>query len=342
MTKLSLLEDRLTVTDQLSALDAYHGTSFPSFENQISDLYPLKPTGIDIFQINVGKMCNQVCRHCHVDAGPNRTEIMTKETMKLALNALDKSGATTVDITGGAPEMNPNFYWFVEEIKQRDVHVIVRSNLTILRTKKHADAISFFAKHKVEVVSSLPFYKEKLTDAQRGDGVFKKSIEALQLLNEAGYGHEGTDLTLNLVYNPVGAFLPGDQLGLENDYKRELNTQFNIQFNHLYCITNMPISRYLEYLIDSENYEDYMELLIDSFNYEAAKNVMCRNTVSISWDGYIYDCDFNQMLELPVDVKGTHLRTWNTEELKQRSIVLKNHCYGCTAGSGSSCGGSLD
>lgn len=339
-----MLEEKFSVNEQLSVLKKYNNYEIDPFCDKLKEnnLYPLKSTGIDVFQLNIGKMCNQICKHCHVDAGPDRTEIMTRETMELALIALDKSGASTVDITGGAPEMNPDFYWFVEEITKRDVHVIVRSNLTILRTNKHKKAVEFFAKNKVEVVSSLPYYKDKLTDAQRGDGVFRKSIEALIELNKFGYGKSGSGLILNLVYNPVGAFLPPDQFGLEQDYERELGSEFGIEFNNLFCITNLPVSRYLDYLIASDNYEDYMDLLIDAFNPKAAENVMCRNTVSVSWDGYLYDCDFNQMLELKVASKSTHLKNWVTSEIENRSIVLQNHCYGCTAGSGSSCGGTIN
>lgn len=334
--------ERLSPDRQLDILTEYDGTVVDSFADKMDrfGMYPLRPTGIEIFQVNVGKMCNQTCKHCHVDAGPDRKEIMTRETMTLALDALRQSGANTVDITGGAPEMNPDFYWFVEQIRAIDKHVMVRSNLTILRTRKHEKAVRFFAEHGVEVVSSLPYYQEHLTDVQRGDGVFQKSIDAIRELNKVGYGQPDSELILNLVYNPVGAYLPPNQASLEAEYKRELETQFGLQFNNLFCITNMPISRYLEYLIESENYEEYMELLIDNFNPSAAMGVMCRNTISIGWDGTIYDCDFNQMLELPVSAHSTmHLRDWNTELLNRREIVLANHCYGCTAGSGSSCGG---
>ena len=339
---LEMIEDRLTEEKQIEILGNYENTTFS--EKLIeSSLFPLKPTQIEIFQVNLGKMCNQTCQHCHVDAGPDRKEIMSKDTMQLALNALDLSGAKTVDLTGGAPEMNPDFYWFVEEVYKRNVHIMVRSNLTILETRKHYDAPQFFADHKIEVVSSLPFYEEHQTDIQRGDGVFKKSINALQRLNDLGYGKPDSDLKLNLVYNPVGAYLPPDQKSLEKDFKRELLEKFGIEFNALFCITNMPISRYLEYLIKTDNYEDYMDLLVESYNPSAAENVMCRNTVSIGWDGYLFDCDFNQMLGIKVEPsKSQHLKDWNTDLLKNRSIALANHCYGCTAGSGSSCGGTLE
>ncbi len=308
-----------------------------------SGLLPLKPTGIQIFQVNVGKMCNQVCRHCHVDAGPDRKEIMTKETMQQCLNALKNNPQLkTVDLTGGAPEMNPDFKWFVEEIKKLDRHVIVRCNLTIiLANKKYYDLPQFYKQHQVEVVSSLPFYTQDRTDRQRGDGVFEASIKALQMLNEVGYGKEGIGLILNLVYNPAGAFLPTSQTSLEKEYKKALLEKYGIEFNSLYAITNLPISRFLDYLLQSGNYERYMEKLVNAYNPVAATNVMCRNTISISWDGYLYDCDFNQMLDLKVGCHSKHISEFNTQELNQRSIVIGQHCYGCTAGSGSSCGGAV-
>lgn len=345
MSELIIKDERLSRSEQLEILKEFNGYPIERFEEKLEPigLAPLKPTQLDIFQINLGKMCNQVCKHCHVDAGPHRKEIMSRETMELALDAIQKSGAHTVDLTGGAPEMNPNFYWFVDEISKLKCTILVRSNLTILRTNKHRHAAEFFADHRVEVVSSLPYYKEQLTDIQRGDGVFQKSIAAIQSLNEFGYGKPDSGLNLDLVFNPVGAYLPPDQASLEKEYKKELKERFDIDFNQLFCITNMPIARYLDYLLESDNYEDYMDLLIESFNPIAAKNVMCRNTISVSWDGYLYDCDFNQMLELPIATEHSrHLRDWNTDDLLKREIVLANHCYGCTAGSGSSCGGSLD
>lgn len=316
---------------------------FTDFKKKMSEinLFPLKPTGIDIFQINVGKMCNQTCKHCHVDAGPDRKEIMTRETMELCLKAIQLSGANTVDLTGGAPEMNPDFRWFVEQISVLGKKIIVRCNLTIIRAnKKYYDLPDFFKKHKIEVVSSLPFYTADRTDRQRGDGVFEDSISALQMLNKVGYGIEGSRLTLNLVYNPAGAFLPAPQEQLERDFKNALKKDFDISFNQLFAITNMPISRYLDYLKNSGNYESYMDKLLAAFNPGAAAGVMCRNTLSISWDGYIFDCDFNQMLDMKVDAPSIHLSDFNADQLKNREIKLANHCYGCTAGMGSSCGGN--
>ena len=307
------------------------------------NLYPLKPVSLGVFQINVGKMCNQVCKHCHVDAGPDRKEIMTRETMQQCIDVIKNNPSfTTVDLTGGAPEMNPDFRWFVEEIKKANdaVKIIVRCNLTIIRAnKKYYDLPEFFKLHNIEVVSSLPFYSAERTDNQRGDGVFEDSIKALQMLNEVGYGIEGSNLILNLVYNPAGAFLPPSQTSLQQEFKTALKKDFDITFNELFAITNLPISRYLDYLLQSGNYEKYMEKLINAFNPVAAQNVMCRTTLSIGWDGFIYDCDFNQMLELKVDCASKHISQFQNEELLQRSIVVNQHCFGCTAGAGSSCGG---
>lgn len=317
---------------------------FPAFSDKIKEigLTPFKPTQLDIFQVNVGKMCNQVCKHCHVDAGPDRKEIMTKETMQACLDALAKTDISTVDLTGGAPEMNPHFRWFVEEIKKLGRHVIVRCNLTIIvANKKYYDLPEFFKKHNVEVVSSLPSYKAKGTDRQRGDGVFGRSIRALEMLNAVGYGKEGSGLTLNLVYNPNGAMMPGDQDSLELQFKTALKRDFDLEFNQLFAITNLPVSRFLDYLIASGNYERYMDELVNAFNPVAAENVMCRSTISIGWDGYLFDCDFNQMLDLKVQAKSQHISDFNGEELLNREIIVNQHCYGCTAGSGSSCGGEV-
>lgn len=308
-----------------------------------SNLYPLKPAQIEIFQVNIGKMCNQTCRHCHVDAGPDREEIMTKETMQQCIEVFKiNPQLKIVDLTGGAPEMNPNFRWFVEEIKKLDRQVIVRCNLTIiLANKKYHDLPEFYKLHNIEVVSSLPFYTQDRTDRQRGSGVFEQSINALQMLNEIGYGKENTGLILNLVYNPAGAFLPPSQQSLEKEYKQALMQRYGITFNNLFTITNMPISRYLDYLLTSGNYETYMEKLVNAYNPVAAENVMCRNTISVGWDGYLYDCDFNQMLELKVDIASKHISQFNILGLNSRKIIVGQHCYGCTAGSGSSCGGAV-
>jgi radical SAM/Cys-rich protein len=347
MSKKSLLarnNDLANTQRQLEILsNGIFKDELPTFANKIkeSNQFPLRPKKLEILQINLGYMCNQVCAHCHVDAGPDRKEIMTKDTMLLCLDVIKKTGAHTLDLTGGAPEMNPNFRWFVEEASKAGIKdFIVRSNLTIIRAnKKYYDLPEFFKKHNVHVVSSMPHWTRGKTDKQRGDGVFDKSIKALQMLNEVGYGMDGTNLKLDLVYNPSGAFLPGDQQGLENDFKKALKEDFNINFNNLFAITNLPISRFLDYLIASENYEDYMYALVEAYNPMAVENVMCTNTISVSWDGWLYDCDFNQMLNLKVNAKVKHISEYNEEILQNRNIIINQHCYGCTAGAGSSCQG---
>ncbi|GAA4238612.1 arsenosugar biosynthesis radical SAM protein ArsS [Postechiella marina] len=315
----------------------------PTFKDKISETgqFPLKAKKLEILQINVGYMCNQVCDHCHVDAGPDRKEIMTRDTMRQCLEVIKNTGAHTLDLTGGAPEMNPDFRWFVEEAAKAGIKdFIVRSNLTIIRAnKKYYDLPEFFKKHNVHVVSSMPHWTRGKTDKQRGDGVFDKSIKALQDLNAIGYGMPGSDLRLDLVYNPSGAFLPGDQVAMEKDFKKALKEDFDIQFHNLFAITNLPIARFLDFLIASENYEDYMYSLVEAYNPTAVENVMCTNTLSISWDGYLFDCDFNQMLDLPVNSKAKHISQYNEELLEGRNIVISQHCYGCTAGAGSSCQG---
>ena len=317
----------------------------PSFAEKLKAIeqFSLNPNTIEILQINVGYMCNQICAHCHVDAGPDRKEIMTRETMQQCLDVIKNTGAHTLDLTGGAPEMNPNFRWFVEEASKIGVNdFIVRSNLTIIRSNpKYYDLPDFFKKHNIHVVSSMPHYTQDMTDSQRGSGVFKLSIKALEELNAVGYGKEGSGLQLDLVYNPTGAFLPADQQALENDFKKALKRDFNIEFNNLFAITNLPISRFLEYLIASDNYEDYMFALVEAFNPTAVANVMCKNTISVSWDGYLYDCDFNQMLDLKVASKVQHISEYNEKVLQNREIITSQHCYGCTAGAGSSCQGSV-
>jgi radical SAM/Cys-rich protein len=315
----------------------------PTFAEKIKETnqFPLRPKRLEILQINLGYMCNQVCGHCHVDAGPDRKEIMTKETMEQCLDVIKKTTAHTLDLTGGAPEMNPNFRWFVEEASKAGItDFIVRSNLTIIRAnKKYYDLPEFFKKHSVHVVSSMPHWTRGKTDKQRGNGVFDKSVKALQELNAIGYGLEGSGLKLDLVYNPSGAFLPGNQQALENDFKKALKADFDIDFHQLFAITNLPISRFLDYLIASDNYEDYMHSLLDAYNPEAVKSVMCTNTISISWEGWLYDCDFNQMLNLKVASTVKHISDYDEEALQDRDIIINQHCYGCTAGSGSSCQG---
>lgn len=314
-----------------------------SFEESLAsaNLLPLTATGVDILQINLGKRCNQTCAHCHVDAGPDRKEVMPREIVDLCLDVLEKANIPTLDITGGAPELHPEFRYLIERGRALGKRVINRCNLTLLTLPNYADLPERFAALGVEVVASLPYYLPKQTDAQRGEGVFDASIVVLKKLNDLGYGQPGSPLVLNLVTNPVGAFLPGKQAALEADWRRELKRRYGIVFTNLYTITNMPISRYLEYLLKSGNFDSYMGKLVESFNPAAAQGVMCRNTLSVSWDGRLFDCDFNQMLELEVDARyPRHIRDFNKALLERREIVLAPHCYGCTAGSGSSCGGA--
>ena len=315
----------------------------PTFAKKISQTnqFPLRPKKLEILQLNLGYMCNQVCEHCHVDAGPDRKEIMTWETMQKCLEVIKNTGAHTLDLTGGAPEMNPNFRRFVEQASLAGINdFIVRSNLTIIRAnKKHYDLPDFFKKHNIHVVSSMPHWTRGKTDKQRGEGVFDLSIKALQDLNAVGYGMPGSSLKLDLVYNPNGAYLPGNQASMEKEFKSALLEDFNIQFHHLFAITNLPISRFLDYLIASDNYEEYMYQLVDAYNPNAVQNLMCTHTISVSWDGYLYDCDFNQMLDLKIASKATHISQYNESILSHRNIVISQHCYGCTAGAGSSCQG---
>ena len=340
-------EQLAQVTRQMEILNGgiFESGELPYFRDKIAETNqaPLRPKPLEILQINVGYMCNQVCEHCHVDAGPDRKEIMARETMEQCLEVIRNTGAHTLDLTGGAPEMNPNFRWFVEEAAKAGIKdFIVRSNLTIIRAnKKYYDLPEFFARHNVHIVSSLPHYTRGKTDKQRGDGVFDKSIKALQELNRVGYGMPGSPLKLDLVYNPSGAFLPGDQAALEADFKKALKEDFNIEFHQLFAITNLPIARFLDYLIASENYEDYMTALVDAYNPEAVQNVMCTNTISVGWDGWLYDCDFNQMLGMKVDSKIRHIKDYREDVLQDRNILISQHCYGCTAGAGSSCQGTV-
>jgi radical SAM/Cys-rich protein len=323
----------------------FDGRELPTFAQKIEETqqFPLRPKTLEILQINLGYMCNQVCEHCHVDAGPDRKEIMSRETMRQCLEVIRNTSAHTLDLTGGAPEMNPDFRWFVNEASKAGVRdFIVRSNLTIVKAnKKFHDLPLFFREHGVHIVSSMPHWTRGKTDKQRGDGVFDKSIEVLKELNDIGYGMPGSPLKLDLVYNPGGAFLPGNQSSMERDFKKALMEDFGIHFHNLFTITNLPISRFLDYLLASENYEDYMYQLVDAYNPKAVENVMCTNTISVSWDGWLYDCDFNQMLGLKVDSKIKHISEYNEELIRNRNIIISQHCYGCTAGSGSSCQGTV-
>lgn len=307
-------------------------------QNGFAALSPVKP---EIFQVNVGYMCNQTCKHCHVDAGPHRKEKMSVDVMKLCLEKIEEFETDIVDITGGAPEMNEDFRWFVRELRKTKVReIIVRSNLTIIVSNpKFMDLPEFFAENNIRVVSSLPYYQASKTDRQRGNGVFDKSIRALKLLNDAGYGRK---FVLDLVYNPGGAFLPGNQSELERDFKHALWKEHGIVFNNLLALTNLPINRFLEYLIESGNYEEYMEKLISSFNPAAIDGLMCKNTLSVDYLGNVYDCDFNQMLNIPIHKNGKkHLSELSLNDLMDREIQVAEHCFGCTAGAGSSCQGTL-
>jgi radical SAM/Cys-rich protein len=310
----------------------------------------LPPLSVDTLQINITKLCNQVCRHCHVDASPKRTEMLSPEGVAKCLEILERHPQIRkLDITGGAPELHPGFDAFVEKAVALGKHVMVRHNLTVQLdghpvTKQGKEYLpQFFARHRVEVISSLPYYQEYFTDAQRGSGVFRKSIEAMKRLNDVGYGREGSGLVLNLVYNPVGPYLPAAQAGLEADYKRELKDKFGLVFNGLFTITNMPINRFKLHLEKSGQLEAYMEKLLAAFNPAAAAGVMCRSLISVGHDGRVYDCDFNQMLEMrAAGANGKPLSIFDFDfaQVIGRRIRFDDHCLGCTAGAGSSCGGA--
>ena len=307
-----------------------------------AELFPLKALGITVLQINVGKKCNQTCTHCHVDAGPDRTEVMPDDVVDAVLKVLEETDIPTLDITGGAPELHPRFREMVERARGMGRKVMDRCNLTILLTKPFEDLPEFLARNQVEIVASLPHYTESQTDAQRGDGIFRESLEALRRLNDLGYGKQGSGLVLDLVTNPVGTSLPGPQDALEREWKRETARRHGIVFNNLLTITNMPISRHLEYLQGSGTLGWYMAQLEEAFNPQAAQAVMCRYTLSVGWDGYLFDCDFNQMLDLQVNHGAPRtIFDFDPEKLKTREIVIGPHCFGCTAGQGSSCGGAV-
>ncbi|HYJ78461.1 MAG TPA: arsenosugar biosynthesis radical SAM (seleno)protein ArsS [Longimicrobiaceae bacterium] len=304
-------------------------------------LLPLRPTRIDVFQVNVGRRCNQTCRHCHVDAGPDRREMMPDAVMDRCLEVIEGTAIPTVDITGGAPELHRRWRELVVRARAAGKHVMDRCNLTITLLPNYAYLPEFFAEHGVHVVASLPHFRQKGTDAQRGDGVFEESIRALRRLNALGFGKPGTGLVLDLVTNPVGTWLPGSQAALEQEWRRQLLRLYGIEFSSLFTITNMPISRFLEFLQETGALEEYMERLVAAFNPAAAAGVMCRNTLSVGWDGTLYDCDFNQMLELPLHPRAPRtIFDFDLAALERREIVLGPHCFGCTAGAGSSCGGA--
>ena len=314
-----------------------------SFERALEDagLWPLRATGIEVLQVNVGRKCNQTCHHCHVDAGPDRTEMMPAEIVDRCLAVLAASDIPVLDITGGAPELHPDFRRIVTTAAGLGRRVMDRCNLTITRLPNYRYLPAFLAKHRVEVVASLPYFLSRQTDAQRGEGVFEQSIAALLELNALGYGDSGTGLVLDLVTNPVGAFLPPAQAAAERDWRRELERRYGVVFNRLFTITNMPISRFLEHLDEKGQTEAYLARLVQAFNPAAAAGVMCRSMLSVGWDGRLYDCDFNQMLDLPLPGGlPADIRDFDAAVLGTRPIVLGPHCFGCTAGSGSSCGGA--
>ena len=329
-------------------LDRTHQEEYNFYKTLSEKEIDLPPTKIETLQINITKLCNQTCLHCHVDASPKRKEQMDLESVNQCLEILEaNSEIKNLDLTGGAPELNPHFNYLVTEARKLQKHVMVRHNLTVTidgnpvtgESKKYLP--EFYAENQVEVISSLPYYQEYFTDKQRGKGVFEKSIDSILLLNQQGFGKEGTGLELNFVYNPVGAFLPASQQSLEADFKRELHKKYEIEFNNLFVITNMPINRFKQQLKRLGAYDEYMTKLVNAFNPSAAEGVMCRSLISVSHDGRIYDCDFNQMLEMDIITDHEPMTIFNFDygKLVNRKIMFGSHCYGCTAGSGSSCGG---
>ncbi len=311
---------------------------------EITNFPAIKRATLDTLQVNLGYLCNLSCVHCHVNAGPRRTELMDLETIETVLAFLDAHDIQLLDVTGGSPEMNPHFKYLVTEARRRGVEVMDRCNPTILVEPGYEDMAEFLAEQGVVVTASLPCYAEQNVDEQRGKGVYADSVRALQMLNSLGYGIEGSGLTMNLVYNPVGAHLPPSQVELQQDYQRELREQHGIEFNELFVITNMPISRYGSMLVSKGQFNDYMALLKSSYQPANLATVMCRNLISVDWQGYVYDCDFNQMLEMPMiasDKSKTHLGQLLETNLDGNPISVADHCYGCTAGQGSSCGGAL-
>lgn len=353
VTELTLLRQASPLADprtQVKLLESL--ADVPRFSERLaarcesqSNSAELRAARIDTLQINVGKVCNQTCRHCHVDAGPDRRETMSREVAEACIDVARRAKVGTVDITGGAPELCPQFRWLVESARALGCRVIDRCNLTILETPSQADLASFLASHEVEIIASLPCYLEENVDRQRGERVFERSIAALQRLNLLGYGLEGSPLRLTLVYNPLGPTLPPPQAQLEADYRRELRQRHGIEFHRLITITNLPISRFLADLVAADKLESYVRRLADAFNPATVAELMCRSLISVDWQGNLYDCDFNQMLELPIAAGWPrHVRDLDEEgltRLAQRPIVTGRHCFGCTAGAGSSCSGAL-
>lgn len=345
MTPFTLLNPTSVLPHPSEQLRLLKGLDeLPSFDESLArcDMPELKSTDIRVLQINVGRYCNQTCRHCHVDAGPTRREIMSRDVAEAVIDVLSRTDIPLLDITGGAPELNPSFRWMIQEARRLGRRVIDRCNLTILVTSGFEDLPAFLAEQRVEVVASLPCYLESNVDAQRGHFVFRRSIEALQRLNELGYGQPESPLMLTLVFNPLGPRLPPHQAKLEDAYRRELRSRYGIEFNRLFTITNMPINRFLADLMESNQVESYMQTLVEAFNPQTVDSLMCRTTLSVDWQGNLYDCDFNQMLSLPVtDHVPRHISDFDLTGLCDRVIVTGPHCFGCTAGAGSSCQGSL-
>ncbi len=337
-------EKELCEKTGLAALAGPCGRTGNRFDDALggAGLYPLTADGVSVFQVNMGRVCNQACRHCHVSAGPDRAELMSDQVADDCLEIIEANRFAVVDITGGAPEMNPAYRRFVSRAVESGSHVTVRTNLTVLLDEGFEDLPGFWAEHRVEVVASLPYYLKETVDRQRGEGVFERSIEAIKRLNSVGYGVNGSGLELNLVYNPCGAYLPPGQKSIEADFRRELAKRHGVVFSGLFTITNMPVGRFKDFLESSGNLTRYMDRLTGLFNPDAARNVMCRTTISVGHDGSLYDCDFNQMLGLKCGFGSPdHISRFDVSALGQRRIVTGLHCYGCTAGAGSSCTGAV-
>ena len=330
------------MSSQMALLSRKCGEESFSSVIRESGIPSLRADGIEILQINITRQCNLSCRHCHVEAGPDRNERMDRKTLGLCLLAADTHHIATVDITGGAPELHPDLPWFLEQATQAHRRVIVRSNLVILQDSKFAFYLDLFARLGIEIVGSVPDYRLDRAERQRGKSTFLQAMASIRELNQRGYGMPGSGLILSLAHNPSGAYLPAGQASLEHEYRIRLRQEYGIEFNHLYCLTNCPVGRYLEYLVSSENFDEYMCTLRHAFNPAAVKNVMCRTTLSVGWDGRLFDCDFNQMLDLAVNSGAPkHIRDFDFAKLASREIMILNHCFACTAGAGSSCQGEL-
>lgn len=313
-------------------------TQIPEFEDSVEDKELLMTDKMSVLQMNVGRLCNLACKHCHMEAGPNRTEVMEKDVLDDCLKLYKEWGFQTIDITGGAPEMNPHFRWFVEEAVKVCSDVMVRSNLTIMLEEGYEDLPEFYAANKATVICSLPHYKARNSNKQRGEGTFEKSIEVLKKLNALGYGKD-PELVLNMVFNPGGAFFPPNQSAMEKEYKEHLGSEYGIVFNNLFTITNNPIGRFGAFLTRTGNMEGYLTKLYDAFNPGAVASMMCRSQLSVGWDGKVYDCDFNQAVDMPIE-GADHIKDLIGKPYEKRRIRFDKHCYACTAGQGSSCGGS--